>query len=391
MRIALQEIDPLIDQVKEIAESERNKALRKSTPQVSVHVGIGRSYLSRINGYDMVEFFSDPSVRVWGYLKNKLFLYENFPDDTVVEPSIGYDYGAAGTLEAELLGVPPVFVKEKDPFVAVSPNIKESADLKRLKIPDFYDSGPMSYIHEKYAQVCEIVDGRLDVSFPGWVRGPWSLACFLRGFTELYMDILDEPEFVKELLDFTVEARISWEKQRSEFLGISSDDPSNMFTNCYDDYRRVHVSDQYSDEVDGALLSPRIYEDVLFPAEKKLADFYNGVRYYHSCGNLTPLLPRLTTLSGLQILHISSWTDIQKAYDLTGPDVTLQIALHPEDDVINASEEHIRKKTRTLLEAVKERKTWICADAIYSGNLDAVKRWLSITKDEVQMSGVNNT
>ncbi len=390
MRIDLKEIDPLIEKVKEIALSERNLRLKKELPRVAVMVGIGRSFLSRINGYDMVEFYRDPSVRVWGYLKNKLYLFENFPDDTVVDPSIGYDYGAAGTLESEMLGIPSVFVKEKDPFVAVQPNIIEYGDLKKLQIPDFFSTGPMPLIHEQYDEVCKIVDRRLDVSFPGWVRGPWSLACFLRGFTQLYMDIIDEPGFVADLLDFTVEARMSWEKQRSEFLDLSYKEPENMFTNCYDDYRRVHVSDQYSDEVDGALVSPAVYEELLYPSEQKLANFYGGVRYYHSCGNLTPLLPKLTTLTGLNILHISSWTDLAKARDLTGDEVTLQIALHPEDDVINATEEQIRAKTREILETVGSRKTWICADAVYGGDIDGVKKWLQITRDEVEKSGVNS-
>ncbi|MFA6507855.1 MAG: hypothetical protein WCT14_17265, partial [Treponemataceae bacterium] len=95
------------------------------------------------------------------------------------------------------------------------------------------------------------------------------------------------------------------------------------------------------------------------------------------------LLPDLTTLPKLQMLHVSSWTDLKRAYECAAPDVTLQRVLHPKDDVLNASEDHIRTQTREILATVPDRKLWICADAIYDGDVDAVKRWLDIVKDEV--------
>jgi hypothetical protein len=386
MKIDRRELDSLCLRLEEIAGSEKNRNLRESPPRVQVMVGLGRSFLARHLGYSMTDYYESAETRLFANLKCKLFLADNFADDTVIEAQIGYDYGAAGTLEAGLFGVPPVFEAEKDPYVAMAPVIKQPGDLGHLKIPDFYDTPPMPHIHKLYKELKTLAGGRLPVTFPGWVRGPWSIACFLRGFTELYMDVMDRPEFVKELLDFIAEARISWEKQRSRFLGLDPKNRLNTFTNCYDDYRRVHVSDHYSDEVDGALLSPEVYRDVVFPSEKKIADFYGGARYYHSCGNLTPLLETLSRLPGLRILHISSWTDLKKAYESTNSSVILQRALHPKDDVLNADEDRIRRQVREILQTVPDRGLLICADALYDGDMDAINRWLAITKDEVRNS-----
>ena len=383
MALDKKEVDALISRVREIAESKRNRNLKRNFPHVAVMVGVGRSLLIRRFGYSVVDYYDKPETRLLCYLKSKIFLHEFFEDDTIVEPSIGYDYGASGTLEAGLFGIPPVFDPVKDPFVAMEPNLKDYADLKKLRLPDFYATQPMPYIHERYKELVRLVDGRLEVTFPGWVRSHWSLALFLRGFTELYMDMLDAPDFVKELLDFLAESRISWEKQRSAFVGKAPSDPKNLFTNCYDDYRRVHVSDQYSDEVDGAMASPEMYRDLILPAELKLARFYGGIHYYHSCGNLTPFLPDLTRLPGLGMLHVSSWTDLKRARDCAPPGVILQRVLHPKDDVLHASEEHIRTQTREILATVPDRKLWICADAIYDGDVNAIKRWLGIVKEEV--------
>jgi len=383
MKINHDELDALCARVKEISSSEKMRRLRTSPPRVQVMVGLGRSLMARLLGFSMIDYYQSAETRLFAHLKSKIFLSENFDDDTVVEPVVGYDYGAAGTLEATMFGVPPVFDREKDPFVSVAPVLREPGDLGRLRLPDFFETPPMPHVHAKYGEMKKILDGRLPVSFPGWVRGTWSIACFLRGFTELYMDLMDRPDFVVELLDFIAESRISWEKQRSAFLGIGPDDPANMFTNCYDDYRRVHVSDHYSDEVDGALLSPDMYRDLVYPSEKKLADFYGGVRYYHSCGNLTPMLDTLPTLPNLRILHISSWTDLGKAHEIAPPSVILQKVPHPEDDVLNADEKTIRKQIEGFLAAVPGRKLWKCADAINGGDVEKIKRWLTVAKDTV--------
>lgn len=386
----IEDTSSLIDRVLEIANSERNQKLKKSNPQVSVMVGIGRSLLAKKFEYSMIDYYQDSRLRLNAHLISKIFLHETFEDDTVVEPAVGYDYGAAGTLEAQLFGVPPVFEKYKDPFVSVNPVMASIDEYENLESPDFYKTEPMPLIHQKYSEIVDLVRGKIDVTFPGWVRGPWSISCFLRGFENIYMDIIDFPEKVHDFQLFLADCRILWEKQRSAFLGMAPDNENNMFTNCYDDYRRVHVSDIYNDEVDGNMISPAVYRDVIFPAEKKLAAFYNGINYYHSCGNLTPFLETLSELSGLRILHISSWTDLKKANELTDPDVVLQKVVHPEDDVLHASEEKIRQQIKQTLKNASGRKLWICADAIYKGNLEKVKNWLNIVKDEVDKSGINN-
>ena len=381
------QIDTLIERVKTIAEADKFRKLREDPPRVQVMVGLGRSLMGRTLGYNMIEYFQDMEVRLSAQLRSKIFSFENMDDDTIIKPEVGYDYGAAGTLPNTMFGVPPVFDLEKDPFCSLQPVISEPSDLSKMKRPDFFETDPMPLVHQKYQELCKLVDGRLRVSFPGWSRSPWSVATFLRGFTELYMDVVERPDFVRELLDFIVECRISWEKQRCDFLGIeemSLEEEKTWYSNCYVDYRSVHVSDYYSDEVDGSLISPEIYASVVYPAELKLAQFYGRVRYYHSCGNLTPLLPTLLGLPGLQVLHVSSWTDLAEAYRQADPSIVLQEVLHPEDDVLNADADRIRAQVHEIMDTVPDRRLLICADAIYEGEISKVQKWLKIAREVVQ-------
>jgi hypothetical protein len=379
-------IDDLIRQVQAISRSQKYERLRHSPPRVQVMVGLGRSLMGKHLGYNMRDYFTNMEVRLIGQLKSKILSFGMIDDDTVIAPEVGYDYGPSGTLECGLFGVPSVFTEDRDPFCASQPVIREHADLGRLKLPDFYESEPMPFVHQKYRELCSLVDKRLHVTFPGWSRSPWSVATFLRGFNELYMDVVDDPSFVRDLLDFIVECRVHWETQRCEFMGThprDGDAPGNWFSNCYVDYRSVHVSDFYSDEVDGNMISADAYEKVVFPSELKLAQFYGGVRYYHSCGNLTTLLDTLTNLPRLNILHVSSWTNLSVAYAKCPPSITLQKAMHPQDDVMKAVEPKIRAQVGEILATVPDRKLLICADAIYEGDIDKVKTWLQVARDVV--------
>ena len=379
-------IDDLIRQVQTISLEPRYGKLRRNPPRVQVMVGLGRSLMGRELGYNMRDYFTDMEVRLVGQLKSKIFSHKSIDDDTVITAEVGYDYGAAGTMEAALFGVPSIFDAAKDPFCASQPVIVEHSDLKKLKVPDFHETEPMPFIHEKYRELCALVDGQLRVTFPGWTRSPWSVATFLRGFNELYMDVADDPSFVRDLLDFIAEARIRWETQRCEFMGTSprsGDAPGNWFSNCYVDYRPVHISDVYSDETDGNSISPSVYEETILPSELKLAEFYGGIRYYHSCGNLTPLLDAMARIPGLSILHVSSWTGLTAANTKCGPSITLQKVMHPQDDVMNQDEAGIRAQIQDILKTVPDRKLLICADAIYEGSVDKVRSWLRVARETV--------
>jgi hypothetical protein len=381
------QIDSLIERVIDIAGNQKYRSLRDRPPRVQVMVGLGRSLMGKVLGYNMIDYFQDMEVRLSAQLRSKIFSFENIDDDTIIKAEVGYDYGAAGTLPNTMLGVPPVFDAEKDPFCSLQPVICEPSDLRKLKVPDFYKTDPMPLVHQKYRELCALVEGRLRVTFPGWSRSPWSVATFLRGFIPLYMDVVERPAFVRELLDFIAECRISWEKQRCDFLKISAMDPDDektWYSNCYVDYRPVHVSDYFSDEVDGAMLSPEVYATVVFPSELKLARFYGRTRYYHSCGNLTPLLPTLLQLPGIRMLHVSPWTDLGEAYRLADPSIVLQKVVHPQDDVMKASEGGVRAQVRRMMALVPNRKLLICADAIYEGEISRVQTWLKIAKEAVR-------
>lgn len=359
--------------------SARNAEVAADAAPIKLKFGIGRSVFAKAFGFRMVEYFIDPAVCLEAQLRIKLFNFHIMQDDTPFDLDVGLDYATA--LEPSMFGMESLFEEGKEPTYG-SHVIEEQEDLQNLTIPDFFTSGLMPRAHAMYRDIGSLAGGRLRVFFPGWARGPWSIATMLRGFTDLFMDCADDPEYVSTLMQFIVDSRISWERQRCDFLGIVPQDRDYRWKYVF--YRNNYNSDMFEDEVDGNLFSPQMFHDLVVPYTKQLSAFYGGIGYYHSCGNLTDFLPDIATLGIRVMQHISGWTDYARAAELMPSEVILQISLNTTDDVMLADEAHMRKRLLEIIANAEGRRIDICPDALYEGSWDTigkVKRMIEIFRE----------
>lgn len=179
-------------------------------------------------------------------------------------------------------------------------------------------------------------------------------------------------------------SRISWEKQRCEYLGIDPKDHDYRWK--YIIYRDNWNSDSFEDEVNGNMFSKDMFEEFVLPYEKQIADFYDGIGYYHSCGNLTPFLDGLKTVKIFGWQHVSAWTDYVQAVEKTQEGTVVQVSLDPLKEVLTDDENVIRERIRFYLENSGSRRVDLCPDAIYEGGqeiLDKMVRYTQIMREEI--------
>jgi len=112
------------------------------------------------------------------------------------------------------------------------------SDLQTMNYPDFYRSGPMPKAIEFYEEISRIRRDELEIVFPMFCRGPFSIAWALRSLQNCCTDLCRNPDFFHRLMTFITESRITWEKEGRRCLGR--------------DMRRVQLDD---DEVDGDIIS----------------------------------------------------------------------------------------------------------------------------------------
>ncbi|MHB1485831.1 MAG: uroporphyrinogen decarboxylase family protein [Saccharofermentanales bacterium] len=365
----MRDLSVLIGKVQEAYNTPENNRKIDNPSRIKLIIGLGRTVLSETIGFDMDDYFRDAKTCLQSQLEWKLLWHERIKDDTVLDLRAGLDYSTA--FEPSFFGQKPLFNSGREPTYGAGV-LSDIKDFRRLDVPDFYKSGLMPEAHRMYDEMCGLAKGRLDIFFPGWARGPWSIATMLRGFEGIFLDAMDSPEELHGFMAFIVACRESWEKQRCSFLGISPQDRDYKWK--YVVYRILTSSDIFEDEVDGNLFSPEFFETNILPYVEKLNDFYNGHSYYHSCGNMTPFLPFIKRIGVQDYFQVSPWSDYEKMVDELPESVIIQKALHPFNDVIKGTDESMRYLVKDIISKAKGRKVEIWADALYEGGESTVEK-----------------
>lgn len=322
---------------------------------------------AKIFGFGLDEYYTQGPTYLVADLKMKIYRFENFSDGTPIGKDISLWMGAG--FEASLFGLKQVYTKDKDPWIGREPLLKNKSDLDKLVTPDFYHAPVMLQVHQMYEDMKRLSDDDFSVIMPEWCRGPFGLACHLRGMDHIIIDMQEDPEFVHALMRFTTEARKKWTRQRAEFMKVS-----------------IQVGSLYNDEVNVPLLSPQLYEKFILPYEIELSKFYGVISYWHSCGNTTSLHSLIRCIPHLQMIHISPWTDLEQSVaNLADSGIALEVVLHPLVDVQKATEEKMRSHLTHVRSVTEGIPTTVRADGLQvissvKEDLAKIKRWADIAQ-----------
>jgi len=317
--------------------------------------------------FNIKEFYTNPRIYLENQLKMAIYRHENFDDYTVIEKDIPIWFGTS--FESSLFGAETIYSSTASPWVAKKPIFADKSQVKFSDYPDFYDSGLMPLAHKFYTELNEMVDDDFNVIFPEWGRGPFGVATHLRGYENILMDLVSDPQFSHELLAYITESRKKWVKERAEFLN-----------------EPIPKGNLYNDEVNTPSISPGLAEEFVLRYEKDLSSFHNGIMYWHSCGNTTDLLEVIEQLPDLEMFHIGPWTEISKANKIFGDKCALEICLDPFSDVQTAKPKQMREKLEYIIKECAGSSYTIRADGFHvrkslSQELNIIYQWIDIAKN----------
>jgi MtaA/CmuA family methyltransferase len=127
----------------------------------------------------------------------------------------------------------------------------------------------------------------------GWVEGAFAEAADLRGLNDLMMDMFDEPEAVKDLLDVCTQQAIWFAEEQikagADFIGIG--------------------------DAAASLIGPLGYAEFALPYEKRIVDAVHkaGAKAkLHICGNITSILD-VISYSGADMIDVDFMVDFAAA------------------------------------------------------------------------------
>jgi len=113
--------------------------------------------------------------------------------------------------------------------------------------------------------------GMIGIGVAGRTLGPMIVANDIRGATNMYTDVIANPDFAKRLLNIITDKIIEWVKFTKELMGEPKEG--------------VFVGD------DGAAnLSPTLYKEILLPFHKKIKYYFGGFTTFHACGKADHIL-----------------------------------------------------------------------------------------------------
>lgn len=218
--------------------------------------------------------------------------------------------------EAADCGATVVFFDDQPPAIDEShARLANKADLASLTIPDPLGGGRM-YDRVKAAALFKGRVGR-DKLIEGWVEGPCAEGADLRGINTLMMDFYDDPVFINDLFAFNVEMGIAFAKAQVE-AGADS----------------IGVGDAAA-----SLVGPQIYEEFVFPHEKRLVDALHAMGTkvrLHICGNTTSILAGMGRL-GCEIVDLDYMASLAAGREAMGPEQVLLGNMDPVSILKNGS------------------------------------------------------
>lgn len=142
-----------------------------------------------LTGYTAYEVYQNPEKQ----LEVAQIMNETFEADFIYSL-------CDGAIFCETLGLELLKPNFDFPSVLSHP-ITDSEALQKFEIPDPYTSGRMPVNLKSLELIATTIDKPLNVS----IQGPFTLAVQTAGATHLLRSIVKDPEFVRQLLDFTTE------------------------------------------------------------------------------------------------------------------------------------------------------------------------------------------
>ncbi len=168
-------------------------------------------------------------------------------------------------------------------------------------------------------------------SILGWIEGPAAEAADLRGVGTFFMDLIEDPAFVCDLMDRCVAVGIAFAQAQVD-AGADT----------------IGIGDAVASQI-----SPDMYESMIQPREKQLVTAIQAMGAYaklHICGNITHLLPSIAEL-GIDLLDVDHMVSLPQVREIVGQDVTITGNIDPVQGVLRGTPASIRQ---TMAKAYEE-------------------------------------
>ncbi len=301
----------------------------------------------RYSGYTFADIWADGNK----YVDAQARLIKDFHIDAA------FDIWCTPAVD-EALGAHVELPEDDAPWIS-QPLLKDKGDIKKLKTKiDPQKDGRMPFL----LNVVRGLKAKLGENIPicAWVSPPFRTACMLRGSSQLYLDIMLDPGFVKELLETVIGPCTAYGKALTD-AGADIICLSNPVANK-DCIRYAHYK-EFSHPY-----NERMFSDIKAHKDVKIM--------YHTCGNWNDRFD-LVTEENVDILHVDKVDlgDLKKNF---GSKITIMGNVKAVDTLLQGTPEQVEAEAASCIaKAAKGGGFFLSADCtvppgVSPGNLRAL-------------------
>ena len=291
--------------------------------QVPMALIVDSPWIPGYVGVNHLDFYLDPEVWFQSHLK----VHQEYPDIIFV-PSWWMEYGMAA--EPSALGAKIKFWPNGTPSECRTLcNIEDLDQFPAYEVE--HDAFMAVTLHRIRMQRQRILDtGEILPLVTS--RGPMCTAGFVRGTTELIMDLIERPEWAHKLLDLSTRMIIDWLKAQAQAMGPTVE---GIFI---------------LDDIVG-FVGKEHYREFCHPYLKRICDAFptDWVKIYHNDASIEACLEFLPDV-GFNVLNWGKQTDIANVIARVGGRICLMGNVNPLEVGVRGTPEQVRAATLDILE-----------------------------------------
>ena len=279
------------------------------------------SFAARYANVPFSKFCLDPASMV----EANIICHEDFGIDAVTTMSDPY-------AETEDFGAIIEYPYNSNPVSRI-PMLTNYSDIQKLKVRDIGKSKRMLNRVRTVEMYKERVKGQCPII--GLVAGPLVQTVCLRGMNQTFMDLIDEPGFIAEVIEICTAQAMSFAKAQikagADIIALG--------------------------EAPASLVGVDIYRQMILPCEKKIVDEIHklgGKVKLHICGNTMGILSDMLT-TGADIIDIDWMVDYEKAIQISNGRASINGNIDPVGVMLRGTETDVENAVSKCLDCGDSR------------------------------------